>query len=170
MSLVITYHSLAVDCDPPPDLQRSPGVMAGWEVCGMEGGGHGPSGIGLQDGLVASSSMAHIREFGPWSVHRGILEVNETSPFGLLTFRPLPSDLPCVPIKPQAASLWEPCLSLILWFGLHEWLCVSQWSVVSSAVTQCRVCVVIVGYNTVVVIVVVIFLFSSLSLLPIFSV
>lgn len=39
-----------------------------------------------------------------------------------------------------------------------------------SAVTQYRVSVVIVGYNTVVVIVVVIFLFSSLFLFPMISV
>lgn len=41
MSLVITYHSLAIDCESPSDLQRSPGVMVGKEVCGKEGGGHG---------------------------------------------------------------------------------------------------------------------------------
>lgn len=91
MSLVITYHSLATDCDLPSDLQRSPGVMVGREVCGKEGGGHRPSDTGLQVGLVVSSSMVHIREFGPWPVSRGILEVDETSPFGL--FNLSPSDL-----------------------------------------------------------------------------
>lgn len=68
MSLVITYHSLAIDCDSPSDLQRSPGLMVGREVCGKEGGGHGPSDTGLQVILVVSSSMVHIRqggEFGP---------------------------------------------------------------------------------------------------------
>lgn len=68
MSLVITYHSLAIDCDSPSDLQRSPGVMVGREVCGKEGGGHGPSDTGLQVSLVVSSSMVYIRqggEFGP---------------------------------------------------------------------------------------------------------
>lgn len=39
MSVVITYHSLAIDCDSPPDLQRSRGVMVGWEARGKEGGG-----------------------------------------------------------------------------------------------------------------------------------
>eukprot|EP00064_Thunnus_orientalis_P011993 superscaffoldBa00001789_g12026 len=48
MSLVITYHSLAIDCDLPSDLQKSPVVMVGREVCGKEGGGHGPSDTGLQ--------------------------------------------------------------------------------------------------------------------------
>lgn len=172
MSLVITYHSLAIDCDSPSDLQRSTGVMGGREVCGKEGGGHGPSDTGLQVSLVVSSSMVYIRqggEFGPWSVSRAILEVTETSCFGLLTFCPLPSDLPCVLVKPWAVSFREFCLSLILWFSLHEWLCVSQWSVVYSPVIQYRVYVVIVGYNTVVVIVV-ISLFSSLFLFLTFSV
>lgn len=41
MSLVITYHSLAIECDSPSDLQRSPGVIVGREVCGKEGRGHG---------------------------------------------------------------------------------------------------------------------------------
>ncbi len=160
MSLVVTYHSLAIDCDSPPDLQRSPGVMVGRKVCVMEGGGHSPSGTGRQVGLVVSSLMVHIREFGPWAVSRGILEVTETSPFDLLTL--LPSDLARAPIKPQAVSLWESCLSsFILWFSLHEWLCVSQWSVVYSAVTEWRVGV-IVACNNVVIIVAVIFLFSSI--------
>lgn len=140
MSLMITYHSLAIDCDSPPDLQRSTGVMVGREVCAVEGGGHGPLDTVLQVSLVVSSSMVHIREFGPWSVSRGILEVTETSPFGPLTFSP--SDLPCASIKPQAVSFRECCLSLSS-FGLHEWLCVSQWSGVYSAVTvqgQCCYC------------------------------
>lgn len=32
MSLVITYHSLAIDCESPSDLQRSSGVMVGKDV------------------------------------------------------------------------------------------------------------------------------------------
>lgn len=63
--MVITYHSLATESDSPSDLQRFPVVMVGWEVCGKEGGGHGPSDTGLQVSLVVSSSMVHIREFGP---------------------------------------------------------------------------------------------------------
>lgn len=93
MSLVITYHSLAIDCESPSDLQRSPGVMVG-KVCGKEGGGHGSTDTGLQVTLVVSSSMVHSSqggEFGPWSVSMGILEVAETSLFGLLIFRPLTS-------------------------------------------------------------------------------
>lgn len=146
MSLMITYHSLAIDCDSPPNLQRSTGVMAGRKVCGVEGGGRGPLDTGLQVSLVGFSSVVHIRQFGPWSVSRGNLEVTETSPFGPLTFEP--SDLPCASIKPQTVSFWECCFSLSS-FGLHEWLCVSQWSGVYSAVTQCRVSVVMVGFNTV---------------------
>lgn len=40
MSLLITYHSLAIDLDLPSDLQRSPGVTVGREVLVKEGGGH----------------------------------------------------------------------------------------------------------------------------------
>lgn len=86
MSFFITYHSLAIDCYS--DLQRSTGVIVGMKVCGKEGGGHGSSDTGLRVSLVVSTSMLHIRkreEFGPWSVSRDILDVNETSP---LAFRP----------------------------------------------------------------------------------
>lgn len=102
MSLMITYHSLAIDCDSPPNLQRSSGVMVGRKVCGVEGGGRGPLDTDLQVSLVVSSSVVHIRQFGPWSVSRGNLQVTETSPFGPLTFEP--SDLPCASIKPQTVS------------------------------------------------------------------
>lgn len=66
MSLAITYHSLAIDCDSSSGLQRSSGVMVGRKVCGKEGGGHGPSGPGLLVVLVISSLMVHIRKI--WSL------------------------------------------------------------------------------------------------------
>lgn len=92
MSLVITYHSLATDCDSPSDLQRSPGVMVGREICEKEGGGHGPSDTaGYFGGILINGSYQTRRRIGPWSVSRGILEVTETSPFGLSTFCPLTS-------------------------------------------------------------------------------
>lgn len=55
--MVITYHSLANDCDSPSDLQSFPGVTVGREVCGMEGGGHSPSDTRLQVNLPVSSSV-----------------------------------------------------------------------------------------------------------------
>lgn len=166
MSLVITYHSLAIDCDSPSDLQRSPGVMVGREVCGKEGGGHGPSDTGLQVSLVVSSSMVHIREFGPWSVSRGILEVTETSPFGLLTFCPLTSLVPQLnhglSHSESVVSLCHPLVCMNGCVFLSGVECTVQWHSTGSMFLLLGI--ILFGYCCSD------FLFSSLFLFPIFSV
>lgn len=129
----------------------------------------------LRFGWLISSSVAHIRqegEFGFDLCPGAFLEVTETSLYGFWNL--LPSALRG-DILNSRLSHYESLVSLtqthIHWFSLHEWLCISQWSIMYSAVTQHRFGVVSVGYNTIVVaIVVVISLLPSLLVLPLFSV
>lgn len=104
-----------------------------WELCGKEGGGHGRSDTGLQVSLVVSSSVVYIREFGPLSVPRGILKVSETSPFGLLTCRPLTS---LVSQLNHELCRSEGVVSLSS-FGLHGCVFLSE---VCSETVQGRCC------------------------------
>lgn len=114
MSLVITYHSLAIDCDSPCDLQRSSGVKVGREICEKEGGGPSPADTGLQVTLVASSSMVYIWQERIWSLIRVQGHIRGHWDLTFWPFDLMPSALwpPLWPNKITAVSFWECCLSL----------------------------------------------------------
>lgn len=141
-----------------------PLTWVGKKVCGKEGGRHGPSDTGPPISLLVSSSVVHIRESGPWTAPRGILEVIETWPFGLLTLGPLTSLVPQLNQElshsERFVSLCHPLVCMNGCVFLSGVECTVQWHSAGSVLLSLGL--ILCGYRCI--------LFPSLFLFPIFTV